>query len=151
VDQSTFLPTFIMEQTTAKGRGLRPLISLSRHWRWSGLIAILLLLAGIPFVWMKGQSQYNAEAIFQVSPIYQKNLSGDKELEIQSNAQYRDFVTHLSKSVVRRDIVENALQELARQKVQVCLPAEIARRCLERIQRTIYVLPVGESYMVRVG
>lgn len=140
-----------MEQTTAKGRGLRPLISLSRHWRWSGLIAILLLLAGIPFVWMKGQSQYNAEAIFQVSPIYQKNLSGDKELEIQSNAQYRDFVTHLSKSVVRRDIVENALQELARQKVQVCLPAEIARRCLERIQRTIYVLPVGESYMVRVG
>jgi Mrp family chromosome partitioning ATPase/uncharacterized protein involved in exopolysaccharide biosynthesis len=140
-----------MEQTTAKGRGLRPFISLSRHWRWSGLIAFVVLLLGIPLVWVKGQSQYNAEAIFQVSPIYQKNLSGDKELEIQSNAQYRDFVIHLSKSVVRRDIVENALQELARQKVQVCLPAETPRRCLERIQRTVYVLPVGESYMVRVG
>jgi Mrp family chromosome partitioning ATPase/uncharacterized protein involved in exopolysaccharide biosynthesis len=140
-----------MEQTTAKGRGLRPFISLSRHWRWSGLLAIVLFFLGTPLVWVKGQSQYNAEAVFQVSPIYQKNLSGDKELEIQSNAQYREFVSHLSKTVVRWDIVENALQKLKEQQIQACMPAEPPRRCLERIQRTVYVLPVGESYMVRVG
>jgi succinoglycan biosynthesis transport protein ExoP len=140
-----------METPPAKGRGFRPITSLTRHWRWSAVLGLLLCVLGLPMVWIKGQSTYNAEAVFQVFPNYQKILTGDKELEIQSNAQYREFVGQMAKSVLRRDIVEKALADPSLAGVRVCLPAETPRQCLERIQRTVYVLMVGESYMVRVG
>ncbi len=134
-----------------KGRGIRPLLSLSRHWRLGLVVAAVLLLAGAPLVWLKGVSTYTAEAVFQVSPNYQRNLSGDKEMELQSNSQYRDFVSHMSRSVVRYDVVSAAVRELIKKGEPVCLAAEDERKCVERLQRTLYVLSMGNSYMVRVG
>ncbi|MDH4390578.1 MAG: AAA family ATPase [Aquabacterium sp.] len=124
------------------------MLSLQRHWRLGLVAALLLLLLGLPVVWIKGQSSYQAESVFQVYPAYQKNLSGDKELEFQSNSQYREFVNHLSRSVVRYDIVERTVKQL---KGAGCLPAETERKCIERLQRVIYVLPMPDTYMVRVG
>lgn len=134
-----------------KGRGIRPWLSLSRHWRLGLAAAALLLMAGLPVVWLKGVSTYSAEAVFQVSPNYQRNLTVDKEIELQSNAQYRDFVSHMSRSVTRYDVLATAVGVLLKKGESVCLPAEDERKCVERLQRTIYVLAVGDSYMVRVG
>lgn len=139
------------EPPALKGRGIRPLLSLCRHWRLGLLAATVLFMVGVPVVWFKGVSTYTAEAVFQVSPIYQRNLSGDKELEFQSNSQYRDYVSHMSRSVTRFDVVTTAVRALIKDGEPICLPAENERKCVERLQRTIYVLGMGDSYMVRVG
>ena len=139
------------EVSVGKARPLRPLLNLERHWRWGLLAACLAFVLGLPLVWIKGQSQYAAEGVFQVFPTYQKNLQIDKELEIQSNSQYREFVAQMMRTVVRRDIVEAMVQDLSAKGVAVCGPAERFRRCVERMQRLVYVIPVAESYMVRVG
>ncbi len=140
-----------MEKNPPAARSPRPLIGLKRHGRIGALIALVLVLAGIPIVWVKGQSRYTAEAIFQVAPSYQKNLSADKELELQSNSQYREFVNHLSRSLLRYDVLERALKVLAEQGVDAKLPSENERKCIERLQRTLAIYPVADTYMVRVG
>lgn len=140
-----------MENNPPKGRGLHPVMSFRHHGRTSAWVALLVVLLGLPMIWIKGKSQYMAEAIFQVSPSYQKNLSTDKELELQSNSQYREFVNHLSRSVLRYDVLENALAQLRRAGIEPRLPAENDRKCIERLQRTVYVFPVADTYMVKVG
>lgn len=79
--------------------------------RAAWLVAVLVLLAGLPFAWIRGQSHFNSEAVFQVAPTYMKNLDADKELELQSNSQYREFVNHLSNTVVRQDVLERAVTD----------------------------------------
>ncbi len=140
-----------MENNPPKGRGLHPALSLRRHGRTSFWVALAVLLLGLPMIWMKGKSQYMTEAVFQVAPSYQKNLSADKELELQSNSQYREFVNHLSRSLLRYDVLEDALARLRRAGIEPRLPAENDRKCIERLQRAIYVLPVADTYMVKVG
>lgn len=140
-----------MENTPPAGRSLRPLIGLKRHSRMGLIVALLVLLIGIPVVWIKGTSYYLAEATFQVAPSYQKTLSADKELELQSNSQYREFVNHLSRSLLRYDVLERALNDLLARGIDPKLPSEDARKCIERWQRTVTLLPVADTYMVRVG
>lgn len=140
-----------MENNPPKGRGLHPVMSFRHHGRSSAWIALLVVLLALPLIWVKGKSQYMTEAVFQVSPSYQKNLSADKELELQSNSQYREFVNHLSRSVLRYDVLEDALLRLRKAGIEPRLPAENDRKCIERLQRAIYVLPVADTYMVRVG
>jgi succinoglycan biosynthesis transport protein ExoP len=135
-------------QPSSPGRGLHPLRSLQRHWRKSLVAAILLVLAGVPFVWLKGGSTYSAETVFQVYATYQKTLYTEKDLELQSNTQYREFVNHMARSVVRYDIVERAVEELSGLG---CLASETRRKCIERLQRVISILPIADTYMVRVG
>ena len=139
------------EQATPRGGRIRPLLSLATHWRKSAVVATLIVLAGLPVVWIQGRSYFAAESVFQVAPNFQKNLSTDKEQELQSNSQYREFVNHLSRSVLRHDVMKAALAQLAADGVEACLPAESERQCIERLQRVIYILPVTDTYMVRVG
>lgn len=140
-----------MENTPPAGRSLRPLIGLKRHGRKGLIIALLVLLIGLPVVWIKGTSYYLAEATFQVAPSYQKTLSADKELELQSNSQYREFVNHLSRSLLRYDVLERALNDLLARGINPKLPSEDSRKCIERWQRTVTLLPVADTYMVRVS
>lgn len=140
-----------MDQALTPGRSLHPLRSLGRHWRISAVLALLVIVGGVPVAWIKGTSQYVAESVFQVSPNFQKNLAVDKELELQSNSQYREFVNHLSRSVLRYDTLQAALANLRNAQVSACLPAETERRCIERYQRAIYVIAINDTYMVKVG
>lgn len=139
------------ESGVRKVRPLRPVLNFERHWRWGLLVAAIAFVLGLPLVWVKGQSQFAAEGVFQVFPTYQKNLQIDKELEIQSNSQYRDFVTQMMRTIIRRDIVEAMINDLTAKGVELCRPSERFRRCVERMQRLIYVMPVADSYMVKVG
>ena len=97
-----------MDTSQLPGRGIRPLISLRKYYRISALIWLVVVLAGIPVAWIKGQSYYGVESVFQVSPNYMKILATDKEVELQSNSQYREFVNHLSTTVKRYDVIQRA-------------------------------------------
>jgi polysaccharide biosynthesis transport protein len=145
---------YIMTTTEFKAspaRSLRPAVAWQRHRMLGIIAAIVLLLVGIPATLLKVKSTYNAEAVFQVAPSYQKNMSVDKELELQSNSQYREFVNHLSQSLLRYDVIERALTALQAKGIDPRLPSEDTRKCIERLQRTIYVFAIPDTYMVRVG
>lgn len=141
-----------MDTSQLPGRGIKPLLSLRKHYRVSMVIWLVVILIGLPVAWIKGQSFYGAEAIFQVSPNYMKNLSSDKEIEFQSNTQYREFVNHLSNTVTRYDVVQRALNKLAQEeKIDVKPKGQTERKFIERLQKTVYVRAIPDTYMVRIG
>jgi Mrp family chromosome partitioning ATPase len=140
-----------MDIDSQAGIGIKPLLSLKRHYRVSLVVAVLVFVLGLPVVWIKGQSTYIAEAMFQVSPRYMKNLESDAEVEMQSNTQYREYVNHLSSTVTRYDVVQHALAALKKRNVSTKPPALTERQYIERLQKTVYVRAVPDTYMVRVG
>ncbi len=139
------------EFEASASRSIRPVVGWERYKRVGITVALVLLLVGIPLIFLKIKSEYIAEAIFQIAPSYQKNMSADKDLELQSNSQYREFVNHLSRSVLRYDVLEHALESLAEQGIDPKFPSEDKRKWIERQQRTIYLLAIPDTYMVRVG
>ncbi len=141
----------VSEFKAASARSLRPGIAWQRHRKVGILVALVLLLIGIPLVILTVKSSYSAEAVFQVSPSYQKTMSADKDLELQSNSQYREFVNHLSRSLLRYDVLERALVTLSAKGIDPRLPSEDTRKCIERLQKTIYVMAIADTYMVRAG
>lgn len=140
-----------MDIASLPGIGIKPLLSLRRHPRLSVTVWLLVMLIGVPLAWIKGQSYYVAEAVFQVSPTYMRNLETDKELEIQSNSQYREYVNHLSNTVIRYDVLQRALSVLAARGINTRPPAMSERRYIEWLQKTVYVRAIPDTYMVRIG
>lgn len=139
------------EIAMTSGRTLRLGVSWQRHKRAGIVAALLLLLSGIPLIFLLVKSTYTAEAIFQVAPAYQKTLSSDKDLELQSNSQYREFVNHLSRSMLRYDVLERAHEALVAKGIDPKLPSEDRRKWIERQQRIFYVFAIPDTYMVRAG
>ena len=140
-----------MDLGSLPGVGIKPGLSLKRHPRAAWAVALLVLLVGLPFAWIRGASFFNSEAVFQVAPSYMKNLEADKELELQSNSQYREFVNHLSTTVTRHDVLERALATLKAKGVDLRPAGLSERQYLQQLQRTVYVRAVPETYMVRIG
>jgi succinoglycan biosynthesis transport protein ExoP len=140
-----------MDTNAPPSARIAPIQSFLRHWRISAVVAFLVILGGIPFAWIKGQSTYNAESVFMVAPAYMKNLETDKEIELQSNSQYLQFVFHLSKTVTRYDVLKKALLELKSKGIDLKPPALSERKFIESLQKTTYVRSIPETYMVRIG
>ena len=140
-----------MEIKNLPGIGIKPFLSLRRHYRVSIVVWIAVVLIGAPVAWWKGKSYYIAESVFQVSPTYMKNVEADSELQLQSNSQYREYVNHLSKTVIRFDVLERALESLQKRGIDVRPGGLSERRFIERLQTTIYVRPILDTYMVRIG
>ena len=140
-----------MDTSQLPGRGIKPLLSLRKHYRVSLFISLLVVLIGLPVAWIKGQSVYTVESVFQVSPNYMKTLSSDKEVEFQSNSQYREFVNHLSNTVRRYDVIQRALKKLQEAKIEVKPPALTERKYIEKLQKLVTVRAIPDTYMVRIG
>ena len=140
-----------MDTSQLPGRGIKPILSLRKHYRISALIWLIVVLAGLPVAWIKGQSYYAAESVFQVAPNYMKTLSTDKEVELQSNSQYREFVNHLSSTVKRYDVLQRALKKLRDANIHVQPKALSERKYIEQLQKQIMVRAVADTYMVRIG
>jgi len=140
-----------MDTSQLPGRGINPLRSLRTHYRISIVVWLLVMLAGLPMVWIKGKSYYGVESVFQVSPNYMKTLSTDKEVELQSNSQYREFVNHLSTTVKRYDVLQRALKKLRDAKVEAQPKGLSERKYIEQLQLTVTVKAVPDTYMVRIG
>jgi Mrp family chromosome partitioning ATPase/capsular polysaccharide biosynthesis protein len=139
-----------MDISQLPGRGIKPLLSLRKHYFLSIVIWLLVVLVGIPVAWIKGQSYYSTEAVFQVSPNYMKNLTADKELEFQSNTQYREFVNHLSTTVTRYDVVQRALKKLKDRNIDLQPKGQTERKFIEQLQKLVYVRAIPDTYMVRI-
>ena len=140
-----------MDTSQLPGRGIRPLISLRKYYRISALIWLVVVLAGIPVAWIKGQSYYGVESVFQVSPNYMKILATDKEVELQSNSQYREFVNHLSTTVKRYDVIQRALIKMREAKIDVQPQRLSERKYIEQLQKVVTVRAIPDTYMVRIG
>jgi Mrp family chromosome partitioning ATPase/capsular polysaccharide biosynthesis protein len=140
-----------IEFKASPARSLRPGVAWQRYRSVGIIVALAVLLIGIPLALLTVKSSYSAEAVFQVSPSYQKTMSADKDLELQSNSQYREFVNHLSRSLLRYDVLERALTTLSAKGIDPRLPSEDTRKCIERLQKTIYVFAIPDTYMVRAG
>jgi polysaccharide biosynthesis transport protein len=136
--------------TPAPSLGIKPLLSLKRHYRISIALFFLVTIFGLPGVWIKGTSFYSSEAIFHVSPRYMKNLESDAEVELQSNSQYREFVNQLQNTVTRYDVLEQAVDMLEGKGINT-RPAGLSKReYIERLQKTIVTKAIPDTYMVRV-
>ena len=140
-----------MDTSQLPGRGIKPWLSLRKHYRVSLMISLLVILVGLPVAWIKGQSVYSTESVFQVSPNYMKTLSSDKEVEFQSNSQYREFVNHLSNTVRRYDVIERALKKLRDAKIEVQSKGMTERKYIEKLQKLVTVRAIPDTYMVRIG
>lgn len=137
-------------ETTPASVGIKPLLSLKRHYRVSIALFFLILIAGLPMVWIKGKSTYSAEATFHVAPRYMKNLESDSEVELQSNSQYREFVNQLQNTVVRYDVLERAIAMLEEKGIDTRPPALSKREYIEQLQKTLVTRAISDTYMVRV-
>ncbi|UCE63789.1 MAG: chain length determinant protein, partial [Nitrospirota bacterium] len=132
------------------GRSINPLASWSNHRMLALVIALLLLGVGIPVAWLKGSPSYQATAVVHVSPRFLKNLEEDKELEFQSNSQYRQFVQHQVYTINRYDIVSAALERLGEKRQLWQKPGESSRRATERLQAALKIRPVPDSYLITI-
>jgi polysaccharide biosynthesis transport protein len=133
------------------GRGIKPLVSLRAHPRMALLASVLVILAGLPWAWVKGKPSYMSEAVFQVAPRYMKNLREDQEMEFQSNTQYRQFVQHTLRSVTRHDVLKAALDSLKDKRYLWQQEAETERRAIDRLRERLIVAAVPDTYLVRIA
>jgi uncharacterized protein involved in exopolysaccharide biosynthesis/Mrp family chromosome partitioning ATPase len=133
------------------GRGIKPLVSLLAHPRLALAVFLIVLLAGIPVIFIKGQSMYATTATVQVAPRYMKNLRDDGELSFPSNTQYREFLEHQTRSVLRYDIVQDALRSLGDKAAVWRLPAESERQAIDRLRAQMAVRTVPDTYMIEIS
>jgi succinoglycan biosynthesis transport protein ExoP len=137
--------------TDLPGRGIKPVASLLAH-RWlAGLAALLVLIVGVPVALKKGEPRYLSEAAIQVAPRYMRNLKEDQELDFQSNTQYRQFVEHQRKSIVRHDVLRDALASLGERRALWQLASESERQAIDRLRERLVVASVPDTYLIRVA
>jgi succinoglycan biosynthesis transport protein ExoP len=139
------------DASALSGLGIKPLASLLAHRRAAALVLAVVLAAGAPLAWIKGAPRYRATATLEVAPRYMKNLKDDKELDFQSNSQYRQFVEHQVRSVARYDIVEAALKALGPDAAALREAGESPRRSVERLQERLVVAAVPDTYLMQLS
>jgi Mrp family chromosome partitioning ATPase/uncharacterized protein involved in exopolysaccharide biosynthesis len=140
-----------MEIKNLPSIGVKPILSLIRHYRMALAVWLVVMIIGTPVAWIKGEPHYEAESIFQVSPTYMKNVEADSEIQIGSNSQYREYVSHLAKTVVRYDVIERALDNLAKTGIDLKPAALTQRKFIEKLQQRVFVSTIPDTYMVRIG
>lgn len=137
-------------QSTGTGRVMNPLASLRKHRLAAALVFGGVVLAGLPYAWIKGKSVFRAEGVLYVSPRVLRNLDSDQEQELQSNSQYREFVQQQVRTINRYDILASVLKQPAIAKLWR-KPNETERHSIERLQTALDILPVADTYQVTVA
>jgi hypothetical protein len=118
---------------------------------WALLTFAVVLLAGFPIAWKKGKRTYAAQAVVFVSPRFLKNMEDDKEFELQSNSQYREFVQQNVRTIDRYDIVEEALSRIPKQQGHLGKGSpESLEHAVTRLQGELKILPVPDTYQITV-
>ncbi|QLG87798.1 hypothetical protein HQ393_05740 [Chitinibacter bivalviorum] len=133
---------------SAAGIGIKPLVSLRQHPKLAVISCLLVLIASLPLVWIKGKPNYSSEAVVQVAPRYMKTLKDDNELDFQSNSQYRQFVQQQMSTLLRYDILADGMK---RAKVPFRLAAESEQYAVDRLRNLLQVAAVPDTYMVRIS
>lgn len=96
----------------APGTRIDPLRSIRKHGALALGIFVVIAALGLPVAWIKGTPKYEATAVLYVSPRFIANLQDDKEFEMQSNSQYREYVQQNVRTINRYDIIESVINSL---------------------------------------
>ncbi|MCX7099604.1 MAG: chain length determinant protein [Methylococcales bacterium] len=139
----------IADESVATG-ALMPLVSLRKHYKIGLSVFIVIALLGIPFAWFKGKSYYIASAAIYVAPRVANILQENKEQEISSYQQYRQFIEQQAGTVNRYDILLAALAKMGDKRFVWQEPKETDRRAAERLQAALVVKPVNDTYLISV-
>ncbi|MGA3106231.1 MAG: hypothetical protein ABSD53_17255 [Terriglobales bacterium] len=145
-----FAPAGASAVRPVPGRKIDPLRSLRAHAGLAILIFAAILLAGFSLALKKGKHSYSTQAVIYISPRFLKNLDDDKEFELQSNSQYREFVQQNVRTIDRYDIVEEAVKRLGKEKHLWQRPTETIEQATLRLQGDLKILPVPDTYQIAV-
>jgi len=130
---------------------LMPLVSLRAH-KWLALTVMLAVAAGGAVIgWFKGTPVYQATAVVYVAPRFANILRESKELELQSNTQYREFIEQQARTINRYDIMLAALVRLGERRRLWQADGESDRHAAERLQRALTIRPVRNAYLITVS
>jgi polysaccharide biosynthesis transport protein len=138
-------------QTAVPGPLWNPAYSLRTHQRLASSAFLAMLALGLPLAWWLGTPVYSSEAAVYVSPRFLANLQEDKEQDLQSNNQYREYVQQNVRTINRYDIVADALAGLGTNRALWQKSDETDRRAIERLQRELKIVPVPETYQIVVS
>ena len=130
--------------------GIHPGRSLRRHRLLAVSIALSTILLGLPFAWVKGRAKYSATAVVFVSPRFLANLQDSKELTLESNSQYHEYVQQNARTVNRFDIVLEALRKLGPKNATWVEKNETPEHAAERLQGALDIKPVPDTYQIAV-
>lgn len=142
--------TETQQQAPANFRKVDVLASLRRHKKMGIIVFIAVIALGIPLAFVMGRPTYTSQAVIYISPRFAKNLEDDKELELQSNQQYREFVQQNVRTINRYDIVEETLKRLGDRRSLWQLHGETDRRAIERLQAALKIQAVPDTYQITV-
>ena len=135
-----------------ESRGLTDFLASVQRHRGLALLSFLLLLAiGTVFAFIKGRPKYEASAVIFVSPRFVANLQDDKEFDLQSNSQYREYVQQNVRTINRFDIVQEALERLGPKRNTWMVPKESLLHAAERLQGALSIQPIPDTYQIVVS
>ena len=135
---------------SVKTGAIMPLVSIRKHYKIGLYVGIAVVLLGVPFAWFKGTSYYSVTAVIYVAPRTANILQENKEQEIPSYQQYKQFVAQQAGTVGRYDILLSALKKLGDKRSYWQLPDETERRAAERLQAALIIKPVPDTYLISV-
>jgi capsular polysaccharide biosynthesis protein len=132
------------------GRKITPLLSWRRHALKGIAVFVAIVILGIPVILKKGKLVYQAEGVVLVSPRFLKNLEDDKEFDLQSNTQYREFVQQNVRTVDRYDIIEEVVNRLGETKYPWRHAGEAMPRAVARLRGALTISPVPDTYQITI-
>ena len=125
--------------------------SLRVQWRLGAAVFVLGAVLSVPAALVVGRPQWRAEAEVFVSARLPKVLDEDKEFELQSNSQYRQFVQQQVAQMTRFETLRAALEGMGAGAAAWVRPGETVQRAAERLEGRLEVRPVPDTYLVKVG
>lgn len=126
------------------------LASIKRHAFLALFTFFIVALIAVAVSYVKGAPKYSTTAVIFISPRFIANLEDNKEFDLQSNTQYREYVQQNVRSINRFDIIESALQSLGVKKNLWVNPGESLARAAERLQGALKIEPVPDTYQITV-
>jgi succinoglycan biosynthesis transport protein ExoP len=133
------------------GARIDPVGSIKKHPLFAVAVFLLIAALGAPLAWIKGKASYSTSAVIFVSPKFLANLQDDKEFELQSNSQYREYVQQNVRTINRYDIVSDALDKLGNKKTLWIKQGESVRHAVERLQGSLEISPIPDTYQISVS
>jgi polysaccharide biosynthesis transport protein len=127
------------------------LASIWRHRTLALGAFFVVLIAGFVVAWVKGAPKYEARAAIFVSPRFLANLQDDKEFDLQSNSQYREYVQQNVRTINRYDIVLEAIERLGPKRNLWVQPKESLSHAAQRLQGDLSIQPVPDTYQIVVS
>jgi polysaccharide biosynthesis transport protein len=136
------------QPSSGSGRKLAPLRSWRNHAELTIAIFLGIMILGVPVVLKKSRHRYSSEAVIVIWPRFLRNLEDDKEFELQSNTQYREFVEQNVRTVDRYDIIEEAINRLDRTPHPWRQKNESMATAVGRLRGKLSIVPIPDTYQI---